>query len=600
LRKFCGSLYEGKASGRVRMIDPCLTQKIQVSLPVWRNYSQAPDISGYTQITSLTPIIKELLGQLPSSEGQLNADELFGRVLDFEERGSCSIVTVNKKKRKAFCKVTHLLDPIRSIQGYYIDSVKGEQRKHVKLSNPMNQAYIDALGNYLLGQLRERKISPHFCLFYGGFQGVAKKYNFNITDEFESYRNYKGFWEKRKRGYFELCIESYEIPEEEEDNGDMKIEEIEVNTPNSDELHSESFSYTTPRSNHSTRSACIDLGEVECDMENLPEIESLHSEDSVSVKEGDLPDTVQEVRLRTVEGGEGSSESSSSDSTSSSEESSEDGIQVYAQFKDYPVMLIFQEEMKGVLDDLLDDEEEVGAEKGTQEWEDRWIAWTFQVIAALSVAQGVLGFTHNDLHTNNIVWCDTDESWFFYKTRDGTHWKVPTYGKILRIIDFGRAIFRIDDRWFVSDDYAVGGDAEGQYSFEGHRSARMKTTVEPNPSFDLCRYAVSVLESLFDDEMPPEKLDGEVISREGNWVIHETESPLWNLLWSWLIDDEGRNVLKDEDGTERFPDFDLYKHISTHVFGAKPQEQLRRKIFDSYLVKAVDVGDWETVYPLFC
>jgi hypothetical protein len=111
-------------------------------------------------------------------------------------------------------------------------------------------------------------------------------------------------------------------------------------------------------------------------------------------------------------------------------------------------------------------------------------------------------------------------------------------------------------------------------------------------------YAVSIIDALF-PEMPSEMLEGVVLSKEGSWVIRETESPLWNLLWSWLIDDQGRNVLYDEDKTERFPDFDLYQHISAHVKDAKPQEQIHKEIFRNYKIASKDVGDWETVYPLF-
>jgi hypothetical protein len=216
------------------------------------------------------------------------------------------------------------------------------------------------------------------------------------------------------------------------------------------------------------------------------------------------------------------------------------------------------------------------------------------VIAALCAAQGVLGFTHNDLHTNNIVWKTTEESWIFYKTRDGTIWRVPTYGKIFCIIDFGRAIFRLKDDWYISDDYKAGGDADGQYNFDN--ITREGKLIYPNPSFDLSRYSVSIIEALF-PEMPTEILDGKILSKE-DWEVHETESPLWNLLWSWLIDDDGKNILQNQDGSERFPDFDLYNHISQHVHCAKPQEQIFKDIFSSYKVK--EVGDWETVYPLFC
>jgi hypothetical protein len=241
------------------------------------------------------------------------------------------------------------------------------------------------------------------------------------------------------------------------------------------------------------------------------------------------------------------------------------------------------------MDDLLEEEHEPN-------WEEKWTAWTFQVIAALCAAQGVLGFTHNDLHTNNIVWKDTEESWIFYKTRDGTIWKVPTFGKIMCIIDFGRAIFHVKDVWYISDDFAKGGDAEGQYNFGSIHDSK-EPTVYPNPSFDLCRYSVSIIETLF-DEMPTEMIDAPLLSKEGSWEVHETDSPLWNLLWSWLIDDNGCNVLQEEDGSERFPDFDLYSHISAHCHAAKPQEQIYKDIFSKY--KISEVGDWETVYPLFC
>ena len=154
-------------------MDPCLLKKISTDLPIWRKYSAAPVLKGYSQVTSVTPIIKYFLNtNSPDSEGQLQADELFGRVTgnesEFEGSGSCIVQTIQKKKRKSYCKVTHLLDPIRNLQGYYEHSEKGERRKQDKLQNPMNQAYIDGLANYLCGQLRERKLSPHFCLFFGG------------------------------------------------------------------------------------------------------------------------------------------------------------------------------------------------------------------------------------------------------------------------------------------------------------------------------------------------------------------------------------------------------------------------------------------------
>jgi hypothetical protein len=563
-------------------MDPCLNQPIPVALPAWRKYSKAPDIPGYTEVSSLTPIVGKFMGSMPDSEGQLNSDQMFIKVVDFEGSRECVIETVGKaekKKTKAFCKVSHLLDPVMSIKNYYDHEEKGERRRLYKLNNPMNQAYIDTLANYLLGQLRQRNVSPHFCQFYGGWKATAEKYRFNITDEFESYRRYKDFWNRKREGKFTLHVEKDDCSDCSESESSDEL----FATPKSS-LRSTAFSYSSSSTySHSDAKSHISLceeGQVQAQVQTTV-LEELESVSTFGTRKTSV-----------------SSDCSHCSGPSDDSDHSENAYSVFIELKSYPVMLIFQEEADGVLDDLLEDDEAVGAPQGSAEWEARWTAWTFQVIAALCAAQGVLGFTHNDLHTNNIVWTATDDSWLFYKSRDGTVWRVPTYGRILRLIDFGRAIFRVGEEWFISDDYESGGDAEGQYNF-GRIQKERKSAIYPNPSFDLCRYAVSIMEALF-PEMPIENLEGAILSQEGNWLVRETESPLWNLLWSWLLDKDGKNVLREENGDERFPDFDLYQHITENVTNVKPQDQLRRPIFSSYTVSAKSVGDWETIYPLFC
>lgn len=525
-------------------MDPSLTQPVQVTLPQWSTYSRLPSISGYKEVSTKLPILERFLGTLPATEGQLQSDAYFGKTVEFKGSGDCVIETATKQRVNTFCKVIHILDPVRSLQGYYNHPEKGERRIKDKTSNPNNQAYIDCLANYLLGQLAVKGISPHFCRFYGGFQGVADLYRYNITESFESYRKYRSFWNKKREGLFSLYTEE-----------DPSL----LHTPRSS-LHSRSFSYSTTDSYESDKSHISILGPVVSD--SLDELESV--------------DDIRELS------------DNESESTYSDYDSDEEGPVIFSEFKKYPTVLIFQEKMDGVFDELLNDRDLIKQEQ-------KWTAWTFQVIAALCAAQGVLGLTHNDLHTNNILYNETKQKWLYYKSRDGTTWKVPTYGKILRIIDFGRAIFRVKDTWFCSDDFSKGGDAEGQYSFDDFKKEG-QPTVYPNPSFDLSRYSVSIIDALFPVQ-PRDKEGGLVLSSENGWTIRETVSPLWNLLWSWLIDDKGENVLRDKDDVERFPDFDLYEHIGAYVHTAKPQEQLRKDIFAEYIT--VEVPS-DQVYPLFC
>jgi hypothetical protein len=526
-------------------MDSCLVQKVPVSLPPWIP-RPAPTAKGYTDITSLTPILATFLGSLPTKEGALASDTQISQILELGGSGACVLETT-KGRIDAYCKVTHLIDPTRTLQNYYTNPEKGVKRRSKKLATPTNQAYVDGLANYLLGQLRERGISPHFCLSYGSYKAVAGTYRYNITEDYESYRKYRIFWERRRAGLFAL-----------------HVPDGSVETTPSSSLRSSTFSYDTTRSDKSHET----IGQN--DVSDTPATVELESVDSFPSGPADAEDKDDE-----------------DEEDEEDEDDEEDEQEVFAEFKDYPVLLIFQEHMEGVLDDLLEDEKEVGAPIGSDRWEEIWTAWVFQIIAALCAAQGALGFTHNDLHTNNIVWTRTDEEFLCYVARDGTVWRVPTFGRIFRIIDFGRAIYRVGETWFVSDDYAPGGDAAGQYNLAALR---------PNPSFDLCRLSVSLIDTIF-PEPPVERLDGQVLSKEKEWIVYETDSPLWNLLWSWLIDDNGRNVLREEDGEERYPDFDLYQQISAHVRGAKPQEQIRRSLFDKYHVSREKVGK---VYPLFC
>ena len=476
--------------------------------------------------------------------------------------------------RPAFLKVTHLLDPIRWMKGEYSIPQQPGLPWHsktwasawTKLQDQTNQAYVETIASYALGRIREAGISPHFNEFYGGFCATADKYHYNLTEDFQSFRNTRWFWHGQHRGLYKLHVADTKhkdapVPQ-------TILEEI-LREPS--EMTSESDSYE----------------EEELDAESIDEEEaSLHSDEmsDISFTEG-------------VEKSSGGENEKDDVSSSTGDSYVEDKYNIYSEISKFPVMMICIERNEGTMDALLDDYLEVGATPGTEEWEIRWSAWVFQVIAAMSVAQAMLGFTHNDLHTNNIVWVSTEEEFLYYTKRSGEVFKVPTFGKLFRIIDFGRSIFNINEQLFFSDDFKGGNDAEGQYCFKP-LSSKVIHEVPPNPSFDLCRLAVSLFDALF-PEAPDKKEGGVVLSSEDDLVVEETESPLYNVLWSWMLDDDGCNVLVEPSGEERFPDFDLYKHIAAYVHGAVPSQQFSKPAFDRFQVSPSEVVHGKT-WSLFC
>lgn len=549
-------------------------------------------VRGYRDIQTFFPSLGKLLNLNAHPKGHVWLDTRWNITgIDCSgAAGPCTLSLQNaegeKKTQRAFLKVTHLLDPVRWIRGEYslpdhpmVPKNKRTWKTTVqKLTDPWNQAYVESIAAYALGRLREEGASPHFNVFYGAFQAKADVYQYNLTDDYDSYRHSRWFWvghEKR----FRLRMINAEEPGTAVDEALLEYLKPPTSLEDSD---SDSDSGET-NSGSSAASEAEELELVEATQKDA-EIQSLHSGDG-------------EMEVATVSDASGSEEESGSED--SSEISGVPEHKIYAEIPEYPVMLIASEENEGTLDSLFEDYDAIGCSPGTPEWDYHWSAWMFQVIAALSTAQAILGMTHNDLHTNNIVWTATKEEFLYYKNRAGATFKVPTYGKLFRLIDFGRSIFQINGVYYISDDFRSGNDADGQYSFKPLVKFP-QTVVAPNPSFDLVRLAVSMFDTLFPDTPDP-KEGGVVLSKEESLEVHESIFPLFNCMWRWMIDDEGSNVLVNPDGSERFPDFDLYKHIAAYNHKAIPSQQFTDPAFDRFQVAPAEAEvEGVKCWSLFC
>ena len=217
------------------------------------------------------------------------------------------------------------------------------------------------------------------------------------------------------------------------------------------------------------------------------------------------------------------------------------------------------ENCEDTFDNLILDEEL------TQE---EWFSALMQIIMILITYQKVFAFTHNDLHTNNVMYNTTDEKYIYYCFKN-KYYKVPTFGRIFKIIDFGRGIYKYDGKMFCSDSFQQGADAATQYNVEPFFNDK-KPRLEPNYSFDLCRLACSIFDYVVDDITEISDL--------------EKCEPIARLIFDWCLDDNGVNILYKNNGVERYPDFKLYKMITRCVHNHIPQAQLERSEFSSFCV----------------
>jgi hypothetical protein len=445
-----------------------------------------------------------------------------------------------------------------------------------EVMTPENQAYVDCMASSLASKLRTHLQSPHFPEFYGAVRGMVDVFHYNLEDDFEEYRFTEWFWKAVDAGEFGLRIV------EKTSGRQLSMEEINnVFRPDAE--------FLTDASDAGSESS--DESDDEGDDSGSLGAESLPVDEPATPCVVDLQEVTDDftamdappIKLRRKGQGAGN-ESVSSNATSEASFSEE--YTLHAELKQMPVVVMYCEKMENTLDELLE-QPEYAPVGNRQQQEAQWTAWLFQICAALVQLQNTITLIHNDLHSSNVLWRKTSEEYLWYKDTKGRTYRVPTYGYIFSIIDYGRAIFTVNGHTCVSSDYDEGHDAYGMYNFGPIQDDNLPV-VRPNRSFDLCRLACSLVRGLYPCN-PEQKTKGAVLTKEvsgdGHVAIRETMSPLFNLLWGWLKMKDGGNVLETDTGDEKYPGFDLYVAIAADVKDAVPDAQLLKAIFQQFLLR---------------
>jgi hypothetical protein len=288
-------------------------------------------------------------------------------------------------------------------------------------------------------------------------------------------------------------------------------------------------------------------------------------------KEGSSSTSSCSSRTSNTENENNSESSAYSDEDSEPSSSSSSEEEIICTIEQFPVEIIALEGCENTLDSYI-----VENKIKDNEWE----SIILQIIFTLITYQKTFEFTHNDLHTNNIVYISTEKKYLYYKYNN-KHYKVPTFGKIYKIIDFGRAIYKFKNIVVCSDSYASDGDANTQYNCEPYFNTD-KPRLDPNYSFDLCRLGCSLFDYFIDD------LDD----------IRKLKSPIKKTMIEWVFDDKNRNILYKNNGDERYPDFKLYKMIARTVHNHTPQKCLKKDVFEKYVVSKKNINNKGTIFNI--
>ena len=229
----------------------------------------------------------------------------------------------------------------------------------------------------------------------------------------------------------------------------------------------------------------------------------------------------------------------------------------YIKCENMPVNLCLMEQMDKTLDGLLDD--------GYNMNDAEWFGVFFQVAFGLAVAQKYFNFVHNDLHSSNVMFKNTDIKYLYFDV-NGVNYKIPTFGRITKIIDFARGTFKFGDRWIFSDQFKDDGEANGQYDYPVDGSLK-NCEFKPNPSFDLVRLGTTVIERLCNN---PNVTD---------FVERIT------------LDDDGDSVCYNEDS------FQLYIDIARRCHNAVPIEVITKsKEFNRFKIAQEKIQKGQYIY----
>ena len=515
--------------------------------------------------------------------------------------------------QKVFFKMAPLLDPFKYIVGKYnhtddqlfnLPSFDKSVRVNPKIEDTNNSSYIDGFFCFLTSQMLNSHSFIHGVDYYGSFLAIKNNYKVNIIDDLD-YLITSEFFNKKQNVLFNVEDYSHLISN---DDGVKVLRPLNIlNGSQKSVLSAKSIDdaiFENIFENNDSTASHITLADVKhmnvelVDIMNSSEFNIMDQKKSETLKssstcssrtshtndnDNDMAnelssgecDECDELIKSESKSGSGSGSGSDKNNDDASSEHSSDYSDIEEEtllltLPKFPVQVICMENCESTFDDLI---------MNNEISHDEWFAALMQIIMILITYQKTFSFTHNDLHTNNVMYVTTNKKYIYYCYKK-KYYKVPTFGKIFKIIDFGRAIYKLGGKVFCSDSFQLGGDAATQYNTEPYFNDK-KPRLEPNFSFDLCRLACSIFDYLVDD-----------IDDIKN--LNECE-PIVKLIVEWCIDDNGINVLYKNNGAERYPDFKLYKMIARCVHNHTPNAQLERPEFSKFVCQKGNVAKGEQI-----
>jgi len=519
----------------------------------------------------------------------LNNDTILkqiGEKIDYNNY-NCLVEYNNKIIRKnVFFKFSPLLDPAKFMVDKYkksynlfsLPSISKDEKIHPKVHDSNNSAYVDGFFYHLSSQLLSNYNMINCNNFYGSYVGIKNSFNYNIVDDLEQLVENEQFFNNKDKlfnvdsdvidfsPYYNqtrkfknrLNIDSSFNTNIVELSDICDLSYLDVVFKNNTEQVSTNYEVDVlfeydlsncinkKNKNEDSNSRCSSRTS---ETSNSDEVSSCDTECEEIEITGEVIETTDD---NIIDDASDSNENNNQEDSDEETDDEEEIEEIIATIHKFPVHIISMEKYENTMDSLIMD---------NMLREKEWETMILQILFTLITYQKCYSFTHNDLHTNNVMYNSTKQKYIYYKHQNNIY-KVPTYGKVFKIIDFGRSIYKFRGETICSDSFHPKGDAATQYNFEPYFNNK-KPRLEPNKSFDLCRLGCSLY----------------------NYIdnLSEKENDIYDVMLKWCLDDKERNVLYKSNGEERYPDFKLYKMIVRTVHNHIPSEVIKNKVFEKYI-----------------
>lgn len=547
---------------------------------LFRNLEKS-DLTNVSKLQNYIPIYDKFFSLNDTNYNTINLNNDSIKFIDCKVNENKYTATItdesgNDTLNEVFFKYSPLLDPTKYITGKYDISdnildlpVYDKKIGYAKIRDPNNSAYVDGFFSYLCSYLLNNYKFIHGIDYYGSFLGIKNNFIYDINDEIE-YLYESDYFHKNNNILFKLdddihshllnkdtrnykqkinILDTVNEPslndyQELDEINNLFIDDISKDDISNDNISNDNISNNNIIINDSSGAELCYEGNIKRSTSE-DSINSCSSTSSYSNDENNDEDIISD------------SDTEQSDSSSLL---SDEVINII--INEFPVQIIALERCKNTLDSLINDNNISNNELS---------CIVVQILMMLIAYQKVFKFTHNDLHTNNIMYVETDKKYLIYKYNN-RHYKIETYGKIFKLIDFGRSIYSFRNNLICSDSYHQKGDAATQYNFEPYYNSE-KDIIEPNYSFDLCRLGCSLFDSFVDSIEDVKNIKHGII----------------DIIIKWCYDDKDRNVLYKNTGEERYPEFKLYKMIARTVHNHKPCAVIENDHFSKYIVSSKSI-----------